>query len=842
VTDVRVTAPAAGVGDALAGLDRLRLAGVSKRFGAVAALTNVSLDVRAGEVHALVGENGAGKSTLMAIAGGSLVSDTGSVFVDGREIEGGSVEASREAGLAIAYQHPALMPDLTIAENMSLAQGAAGRPSWGDAEAWAAQALAVWCADRDIDPSLLVRDVPSDVRFMVETSRAVAQQPKVLLLDEPTEHLGARDVEILFSEVRRLAASGTAIVYISHRLQEVRQIADRISVLRDGELQAHGLPAAGVSGDELIRLIVGRPLEVAFPPKATHLDPASVALEVRGLTAGLVHDLDVTVGAGEIVGLAGIDGNGQKDVLRALAGLVRNPGKVVVGGRAVRRAGTAAAADAGFAYIPADRHTEGMFPALSVRENIAVGVLPALATGGVVHPERESRMARASVAALGIKTPSVETPVGVLSGGNQQKAVLARALERHPRVILADEPTQGVDVGARLEIYTIIRSATEAGAAALVVSSDGAELAGLCDRVIVLSRGTVVAELSGDEVTEAKIVEAAVSSSVLREPHSAQQPHSPWRRFLRGDLAPAAVVLLLAVLLGAFTATRSDAYLTGANFNGILTLFAGLAFAALAQQVVMISGGFDLSIGPLMGLLLVVASEVMPDGAGTGTIIGGLALLLVVACVVGVINWAPTALLDIPPFLTTLVTFTALQGVALLIQPELGPAINLGLLDGIVYAVGWFPVAAGVAIILAIALDLALRRTTWGISLRATGSRPDAALATGVRLSVVRLSAHLVAAVLTFLAGLLLISQVGAGDATAGTQYTLISVTAVVIGGASVFGGRGAFVGALAGAFLIQQLNTATSFLRLDVTWQQYLLGGLTLASAALYSKARSRA
>jgi ribose transport system ATP-binding protein len=820
-----------------AGDERLRMVGVTKRFGAVRALTDVTFDVRAGEVHALVGENGAGKSTLMSIAAGALGADAGSVHVNGQELSGG-VESSRDAGLAIVYQHPALMPDLTIAENMALAMPSASRPSWRNLDAWAAEALAVWCVDRHIDPSLPVRDVPADVRFMVEISRALAQQPAVLLLDEPTEHLGARDVETLFTEVRRVVAAGAAVVYISHRLPEVQRIADRISVLRDGELQLTG-PAAGLAHDDLVRLIVGQPVEQAFPPKSVSQPAGAPVLEVRGLTAGMVRDFDLSVAGGEIVGLAGIDGNGQRDVLRSLAGLLRSTGSVAVDGREVRSGSTSAATAAGMAFIPADRHREGLLSTLSVRENIALGSLSRLARAGIVDPERERRLVASSVAALGVKAPTMETPVAALSGGNQQKTVIGRALERSPRLILADEPAQGVDVGARTEIYNILRAATDSGAAALVVASDAAELAGLCDRVLVLSRGQVVAELTGDAVTEERIVEAAVTSSVLREPDSASRPRSRWRRLLRSDFAPPLGVLLITLLLGAYTATRNDAFLTGPSLTNVFTLFAVLAFAALAQQLVMITGGIDLSIGPLMGLLVVVGSAVMPDPSGAGVVILGLVLLVVVAGAVGVVNWAPGEVLGVPAFLTTLVTFTALQGVALLIQPEIGAPIDLGLLDTVTTLVGWMPVAAVVALLAAVGLDVALRRTRWGVSLRAVGSDPAYAHATGVRVGRIRLVAHLAAAVLAVLAALLLMAQVGAGDPLSGNNYTLTTVTAVVIGGASVFGGRGACVGALAGALLIQQINTTTGFLQMNVAWQMYLLGGLIFVSAALYSRVR---
>jgi ribose transport system ATP-binding protein len=816
----------------------LSFRGITKTYPGVRALDDVSIDVAAGEVHGLVGENGAGKSTLMAVGAGSLEADAGAVRIGGELLERPSPVLAREMGLAIVYQEPALMPDLTVAENIAIGTAKEERPGWWSATRYAEGVLSAWTKSRKIDPTLPVRDLGPDARFIVEISKAIAQQPRVLLLDEPTEHLAADDVALLFEQINLLAAGGTAVVYISHRIPEVMRICQRISVLRDGVLRAV-LEAEGVTQDEIVGQVVGRALDTEFPAKRPPKEPLGTpVLEAKGLHGDRFTDIDLTVHAGEIVGLAGVEGNGQRELIRSLAGLIPAGGDLLVGGGKVRLGNNAAASDRGVAFVPSDRHREGVLSGLGVRENIAIGNLVNYADTGFVRGARERRAIAERIRGLAVKTPTMDTPIESLSGGNQQKAVFGRLLEREPRVILADEPTQGVDVGARLEIYRLLRNAVSAGACAVIVASDAAELEGLCDRVLVLSRGRVVRELNGADVTEQKITEAALTSTTSRNVEVATKSESRLMRFMRGDLAPPAVTLAITAGLAIYTATQNSYFLTGAAFTGILSLFATLAFAGMAQQVVMLTGGIDLSVGPLMGFIVMVSSFVIVSGKSQALLVLGWLLLIVIALAVATINWAPTTL-GIPPVLTTLVTFTALQGLSLLLRKTIGGQINPNVLETLSAKVGFVPWAAIVAVVLGLGLDYALRRSTWGVSVRAVGSSAEHAHAVGIRFRLIQWSAYLLAGLLVFLASLMLMVQVGAGDPTAGVNYTLVSITAVVIGGASIYGGRGAFLGALAGAILIQIINSSVTFLALSTAWQTYMLGFLTLLAAGIYSRMR---
>ena len=816
----------------------LRFKGISKAYPGVQALDDISIDVHPGEIHGLVGENGAGKSTLMGIGSGAIEPDSGEVWIGAERLARPSPSLARKMGLAIVHQEPALMPDLTVAENIAIGAPEGERPSWRRAPGYAEEVLADWTKQRMIDPRWAVRDLGPDSRFIIEISRAFAQSPQVLLLDEPTEHLGADDVLTLFEQIKAIAARGTAVIYISHRIPEVLQICERISVLRDGVLRAE-VEAERTGEREIVSHIVGRSLETEFPPKGSEDSRGSAPiLEVRGLSSDRFADVDLQLHPGEIVGLAGVDGNGQRELIRALAGVNPSSGEVSVDGRAVRRGSSTAAADHGIAFVPSDRHREGILTGLGVRENVAIASLKRSSRAGFILSRSERARIDERLRTMDVRTPGLETKIDSLSGGNQQKTVFARLLESQPRIILADEPTQGVDVGARLEIYRLLRDAVSSGGCALIVASDGAELEGLCDRVLVMSRGNVIREFSGSEVTEQNMTETALTSTTSRTSEVVVRSESRLLRFLRGDFAPPVITLAVTLGLGIYTSTQNEFFLTGQAFTGILMLFATLALASMAQQVVMMGGGIDLSVGPLMGFVTMVASFVIVSGQGAISMALAWLLLLAIALAVGTINFGPTQL-GIPPFLTTLVTYTGLQGLSLLLRKTVGGEIDPSVLEFFESTIGFVPWAAIVAIGVGLGLEFLLRFTTWGVSLRGVGSSAAHAHASGIRVWLIQYSSYLLGGALVFLASLLLMVQVGAGDPAAGTTYTLVSITAVVIGGASIFGGRGAFVGALAGAFLIVLINSCVTFLALDTAWQTYMLGILTLLAAGIYSRAR---
>lgn len=817
--------------------DALVLDGVTKTYGPVVALRDVSLRVRRGEIHALLGENGAGKSTLMAVTAGVTKADRGTVELVGHDVGHRSPQEIKELGLAVVYQHPALLPDLTVAENLLLAVPASTKPPVRRASRWAAEILDSY--GLSVDPSMRLDELGLAERHMLEIAKALASDPSVLVLDEPTEPLSEQQTDQLFDRIRDVAAHGTAVVYISHRLQDVRRISDRMTVLRDGQSQGT-FDTGELSEDDILRLIVGRPVSAAFPPKL-HNSRAETQLSVKQLSGHGFADISVHVAAGEIVGLAGIEGNGQRDFIRALAGASQSRGDIRIGSQRLERSNPGDAVDLGVIYVSGDRQTEGLLPDLSVRENVTLQSLRRYSVAGWISDRKERSAVQAQQDRLGIRMATQDVPIRSLSGGNQQKAMFARAMLAEPTVLLADEPTQGVDAGARLDIYGEIRRVADAGAAVVLLSSDAVELRGLCDRVLVFSRGRVVRELIGSDVTEANITHASLTSNSTRDSTTdgtSRRAAISARRIASGDYAPAILLGLIAVAVGVYTATQNDRYLTEANFTSYLYLTAILGLVSLAQSIVVMTGGIDLSVGPLIGFVTVIASYIMTSDS-TVALLATIVVLLLAAAGVGLINGILVQKVRITPVIATLVTFFALQGINLLIRETSGGRISARFADIAKTDIWFIPLAFVGVGLLVVVFELALRFTKWGVRLRAVGSDEASAHRVGVNTGRVVLGAYVTGAVLTGVAGLLFLALIEVGDPGGGRSYTLSSIAVVVLGGAAITGGRGSFLGVLAGAVIVQQAANVTTFLRLNSEWQFWFVGLLTLGAASLYSLAR---
>jgi ribose transport system ATP-binding protein len=492
------------------GSAELTLRGVSKAFGAVQALRDVGVDCHAAEIHALVGENGSGKSTLLGIASGFLEPDAGTVEIGGRKLTRAAPAEARRLGLGIAYQDYSHVLDLSVAENLFLAVAAADRPGYGEMNGWAEALLEQFglvIPVRAAAGSLSLAE-----RQLLEVAKSLLTRPRVLLLDEPTTALGPEQVEHFHALVVEQARAGVAVVYVSHRLPEVLAVADRVTVLRDGVGQGTH-EAASVSEKDLVALMIGRPLEVAFPERRTRGEGVETLLAVSELRGERFGPVDLALGKGEILGIAGAEGNGQVQFLRALAGVERAAGSVACDGAELDRSSPYGPLRAGVVLLSGDRRGEALFPVLSVRANATVQVLRRLARYGIVGRRRERATIDDLVRRLRVRMGSAEQPVQSLSGGNQQKVSLMRPFLRGDvKVILAEEPTQGVDVGARFDIYGALRAKADEGVAAIIKSSDPLELAGLCDRVVVMSRGRIVEEIPREELGERRIVEAIVGS------------------------------------------------------------------------------------------------------------------------------------------------------------------------------------------------------------------------------------------------------------------------------------------------------------------------------------------
>jgi ribose transport system ATP-binding protein len=491
--------------------DALALRGIGKRFGATQALDDVSLTFRPGEVHALVGGNGSGKSTLIKILAGVVIADVGQIDVGGERYDARDFTPARAraAGLRFVHQQSSTFAQLTVAENLAIGhgfdRGGAGRIRWRRQEETAREIL-----DRfqiDADPRQAVGSLNAAKRTTIAIARALQDRDDadagILVLDEPTASLPAAEVELLLTDLRRFAAEGQTILYVSHRLEEILTVADTASVLRDGRTVS-SMPREELSLDGLAEAIMGRPIEQIVPPAVR--SSGGVVLEARDIRGGAVQDATFSLRQGEVVGVAGLLGSGRSTLLRLLFGAEPiEAGELLLDGEPVSFSSPSEAMDAGMGYVPEDRSSEAAFPQLTVTENLSICVLPSYWRGGRLRHRQEHADARDLQREYLIRSASERSPLASLSGGNQQKVILARWMRRQPRVLLLDEPTQGVDVGARAEIYGLIRKVVEAGATVLVVSSDLEELAGLCDRVLIVRNGRLLADLDGAQVTDVEL-------------------------------------------------------------------------------------------------------------------------------------------------------------------------------------------------------------------------------------------------------------------------------------------------------------------------------------------------
>jgi ribose transport system ATP-binding protein len=490
--------------------------GVSKRYGGVRALQHADLVVDAGRIHAVLGENGAGKSTLIKIMAGVVAPDEGRMLLDGEPVSFASPAAANAAGIACIFQELSLIPDLSVADNIAISNPPR-RFGLIDRRAQrrrAEEALARAGAD-NIHPLALVKDLSLSRRQMVEIAKALARKPRILILDEATSALTAADVTKIYSVLKRLRSEGLALLYISHRMHEIAELADECTVFCNGRSVAN-YEAGTKTDNEIVELMIGREFNAAFPLRTPHAaSDAPPLLEVRHLNwIDRLNEISLQLRAGEVVGLGGLDGQGQRELLLALFGVLHGTtGEVLIEGRPVTIRGPNAAKrkEIGMALIPEDRKTEGLMLPMSVRDNLSFAALGRLSHWGIVDAAAERAAVERIVRLLAIRTDGTDLPAGSLSGGNQQKLVIGKWLMMAPRILLLNDPTRGIDVGTKQEMYKLLRELADDGAAILFYSTDYDELIGCCDRVLVMYDGAIKRELIGDEITERALVSSALN-------------------------------------------------------------------------------------------------------------------------------------------------------------------------------------------------------------------------------------------------------------------------------------------------------------------------------------------
>ena len=814
------------------------LVGVTKTFGGIAAVRDVSFGLRAGEVLALLGENGAGKSTCVKLLAGVIQPDQGGqVLVEGQQVRFASPLDARHSGIAVMHQHPGLFPDLTVAENIFLGRmrQRAGLTDVRRMEAEAGELLVsvgLHCA-----PTTRVGRLRISEQQLVEVARALSQQAHVLIMDEPTAALSQREVDRLFALVDTLRARGTAMMFVGHRMDEIFRVADRITVLRDGRLIATE-PAASMTRDRAVQLMIGRALTTLYPARTSA--PGEVRLEVSGLSRGKTfQDVSFTVRAGEIVGLGGLVGSGRTEVARVLFGIdAPDAGVMRLNGEVLRPASAAEAMRSGIAYVSEDRLGQSLVIDAAILFNASLAVANKATRGGLMSRIRELALVSPHLDRLRLRFASYDQPVGALSGGNQQKVVLAKWLATEPRVLILDEPTQGIDVGSKAEVHAMISALAQDGLAIILISSELPELLGMSDRIVVMREGTVTAELSRAEATQETVLLAAtgtlpgsVTADHDHDDHAAPAASSRvwWqRRELGMVVAIAAVILPVTVI--------NPRMLSADNLLSISLDAALLAVVAVAQMLVLITRGIDLSVGSVIGLSAYGAATLMHVDPGLGVGAGiAAACLLGLAC--GLVNGLIITRGGVPAIVVTLGTLSIYRGIDAMwaggreISADQVPNAWLEVTG---LSIAGVPAVVIIALLVMVAAALVLNRTAIGRELFAIGSNPEAASLVGIRVHRRRLGAFAVAGLLAGFDGALWASRYATVDARVGTGYELTVIAAVVVGGVAIRGGSGTVLGIAFGGLLLLVIQNGLTLVRIDPLWLQGIYGLVIIAAVTI--------
>jgi rhamnose transport system ATP-binding protein len=807
----------------------LRLSQIRKGFGGVLALRGVELEVRAGEVLGLIGENGAGKSTLVNIATGVFSPDSGEILLEGKKLRLSNPRQASAAGIAVVHQEADLFAELSIAENMLLARGlvrgSTGLISWQETYWKASQEIAAMGESFDVRQK--AGDLPIARRMVAEIAAAVSEKARVLFLDEPTSSLTLNEIESLFRQICRLRDSGVGIVYVSHRLEEILQICDRVTVLRDGET-VETLPVAGLTMDRMVSSIIGRELSEVFCKREVPI--GEVRLQVVGASSdeGVFREVSFEIRGGEIVGLYGFVGAGRSELAQALFGL--HPlavGEVMIDGRTVRIQSPGEAVKAGLAYLPEDRLVQGVFRGHSVQTNASVTVLPSLSRWGWISEGKEKAMTAEIMESMQVRAASAEQLIGTLSGGNQQKVVFGRWRATHPKVFLLDEPTRGVDVGARAEIHRLICDLAESGVGILLISSDLPEVLAMSDRVITLSEGgqtgTFNPRIDPQETVAAAAVPRVSSGETAGSPKVSGRT-SPW--FHLREISLVGFILVLCVI-AAFVKPREFATLT--NFYDVLASTALPAIMAQGAMLVISAGGIDISVGSMMGLTGALAA--MAANAGLPPLLCLLLALGLGACC-SLINGGISLLARIHPIIVTLAGISIYRGFMQVVtggrEVEQLPASYRALADGNLFGI---PKIIFYLLLITILAHLFMRYTLSGRKVLALGNSESASRLLGLSKNRLTLLVFALSGILTGLTSVLHAAYYGKIQANTGEGMELRAIAAAVIGGTSISGGRGSALGVLPGAFLVSLLYNILILAGASSYWQNIFVGALILVA-----------
>jgi len=812
--------------------------GVTKTYSSGQALRGVSVSCRAGEVRALLGENGAGKSTLVKIISGAMLPDFGNVLLRGRPVNFRSPVDALRRGVGVVYQELTLLDNLRAGENVLLGQepvfpGGVLRLS----DLWRTSEKFLRLVGLPHRPNTQIGAMPIAQRQLLEVAKAISRQLSVLILDEPTSALGHQESKALFTLLGMLKQRGLAIIYISHRLEEVLGLADTITVLKDGVIVAD-LAASEVSESDLIRYMVGYDVAPRRPDDVEFSADEVPALEVSALTGDGFAEVSFQVRRGEVLGIAGLLGSGAADVVEALVGerMVWS-GDILRAGKRVNIRNPSDARRHGVVFAPEDRKRDGLALGRTAAENISMGVLDKVRHYGVLSAKEERELVSRSAREVALADQFLDRECRFLSGGQQQKVLLARCLAARSEVLVVAGPTRGVDVGARSEIYAIIHRLADRGMAIVVASSDTREIEEVCDRVLIFGCGRVMDEMKGGAIRRAPVMaaitRAAEGDNTLRATNRSHEPQFAHR--LTSILSEAFPVLTLILIASVFAAS-SRYFLTAQNFEGLARQIVVLGLASVGEMMVILTGGIDLSIGAVATLTNLVSAELLLSYSAAVAVPATITIGAFIGAINALLVWS-----RFPAFLATYAVSLILGGLSLAWFPQ-----SVGPVPKYFWAlssaqVGPFPIATLLLLAIFALAWLVLWRTALGRHLFAYGRDPEAARLSGIRPMNVLLAAYVTSGIAAALVGNFLSARIGGGLPHSASGLELDAIAAVMLGGASLFGGLVTIGGTLAGAAVLTVIANGFNLMRIDPFYTGILRGVVMLMVVGIWAMAQQR-
>ena len=831
----------------------LEVRDITKRFYGVKVLDDVSVSVYKGEVLGVIGENGAGKSTLMKIVAGSYSFEEGQAFIEGKSVVINSPFQMREYGINMVYQDTKLVPEIKVFQNVYLNNEITDKLGFTNDKVMRKN-----CHELlqrfgiDIDTDAYIKDLTIAQMQLVEIAKALLFDAKLLILDEPTSSLTPREVNRLFDIVNEIKSHGTAIVFISHRISELLQICDRFVVLRDGK-KVGEVPSAEANEDNLAQIMVGRDIFSNFE-KLSDPKAGEVIFSVKGLSNGIDYeDVSFNLHSGEILGFYGIEGNGQREVLRTIFGLMDDcDGTIELAGKEVDTRKPSRVFKSGISYVTNDRHGENVFMPLPIRRNILAPNLFSWSRFGVVKQGHTKEKVLEGIEKFGVKCYGPDQLLRELSGGNQQKVAIAAKYLQNPKIMIFDECTKGVDVGAKGEIYTFLKELAAQGVGVIMLSSDMTEILSISDRILVMAEGRIRDDILSAEATEERIISSAIiidsqAAEETGEAHpEAEETDAPQKEggsSIRGlDFAslligskwgPPLLLSVLIIIMMAIGGVFSKTFLVPYNMGLIMWQAAPLLLVVLGQALVIMTGHMDLSVGPLMSLITCVMSLSMTTNE---SIVTGIAIALAVGVAAGLLNGLLVVIMNLPHFVATLSTQIIFFGAALLLRETAGGSIAPAFVKAVKFKIGGtWPVVFFIIILLVVLFEIILQKTKLGVAVYAIGSNREAAFSSGIKVSKMRIMVFVFSGVMAALAGMVLACRIGCGDPSSGANFSFQSITSVLLGGIVLSGGRGNITGATMGAALITILMNFLNMMKVNSYWQYVCMGIIILVSLIMY-------